>query len=76
MKRSEGKGSASSKGRGHQAAIAIGTFALAAALLSYGLVTSCSTEEEPQIEPETAPQQSTDAPELVLRYGELDLHVR
>lgn len=58
MKRSESKGSTSSKGRGHQAAIAIGTFVLAVALLSYGLATSCSVEEEPQIEPEVAPQQS------------------
>lgn len=69
MKRSEGKGSASSKGRGHQAAIAIGTFALAAALLSYGLVTSCSTEEEPQIEPETAPQQSEAQTHQSLFFG-------
>lgn len=69
MKRSESKGSTSSKGKRHQAAIAIGTFALAAALLSYGLVTSCSTEEEPQIEPETTPQQSEAQTHQSLFFG-------
>lgn len=58
MKQSESDGKAASKNRAHQIAIALGTFVLAAALLSYGLITSCSNEEEPHIEAEESLQQS------------------
>lgn len=69
MGRNEQSGTSTSKSRAHQAALAIGTFILAAALLGYGLTVSCSQKEEPVIEVDSLPEASAENVQDDLFYG-------